>query len=216
METNGEHHHADGIYYAKAYKDVPNIGYLLPQEIDIAVRLTKSLHEGKELRFEAVNHYEPSKEDLLGYGMLGQPVLRSAEVISSCFATGEIFIDYVFLFSNSPEFQTVRESRTLTDAQTGISPAEYALVEELCKNYEPLKTAIEEKGLDSAYIVADAWCLGYVGPEYDPTEKMCWPSLFYYDPRVDDLPYARPIEGIHMHISLTKKSIKAHNSLKIG
>jgi len=56
-------------------------------------------------------------------------------------------------------------------------------------------------------LVADAWCVGHAGPESDPTEKVCWPALYYFEKGVDDLPYARPIEGIEIRISLTKKVI---------
>lgn len=200
----------DGPYYAKAYHETKMIGYLLPAEIEDAISKAAKLHPDLELRYEAINQYEPSKESLYEYAKHGTPIPRTAEVISACISTSEIFMDYVILDPvelTPTETKTIKPSQTFTDKQTGLSPDEYVFVEKLTKEYGPLRDAIAKKGLDPEYIVADAWCLGHIGPEYDPKEKLCWPSMYYYDPRVDDLPYARPIEGIHIHISLTQKKI---------
>jgi primary-amine oxidase len=95
----------------------------------------------------------------------------------------------------------------LQDVQAGISPDEYVFVEQLTKAYKPLRDAIAKRGLDPEGIAVDAWCCGHTGPDCDPIERICWPSMFYRDPAVDDLIYARPIEGIDIRISLTKKEV---------
>ena len=77
-------------------------------------------------------------------------------------------------------------------------------METLCKSYQPLLDAIAKRGLDPAGLVADAWCLG---SEYEPTERICWPSMFYCQSGVDHLPYGRPIEGIEVRISLTHRKV---------
>jgi primary-amine oxidase len=139
---------------------------------------------------------------------------RYAEVISCSLEKNEVFIDYISLTEPNGYSSTTDSSNSsglasvvLSNVQTGLSPTEYVFVEKVCKEYEPLRKAIADRGLDPAFIVADAWCVGYLGEEYDPKEKICWPSLFYFNPNVDDLPYTRPIEGIDIRISLTKKEI---------
>lgn len=96
----------------------------------------------------------------------------------------------------------------LQDVQAGVSPDEYALVEPLTKSYQPLLDALARRGLDPQYLKADAWCCGHTGPEYDPTERLCWPHLLYCDPTAgDEIQYSRPIDGIEVIISLTKKKV---------
>jgi Cu2+-containing amine oxidase len=112
-------------------------------------------------------------------------------------------IDVVLLGPASEESD--ERGEVLSAVQPAISPEEYCLVESLCQQFPPLLRAMEKRGLDPAWIVADAWCVGHTDSECDPSERICWPSLYYFNKEVDHLPYARPIEGIEMRISLTHK-----------
>ena len=138
-------------------------------------------------------------------------------VVSSSLKDNETYVDYINLDDLNSErtsdedkgdsdfnFSSVR-STVLRDVQTGISPDEYALVEVICQAYEPLHEAVRKRGLDPKHIVADAWCVGHADASSDPTERICWPALYYFEKGVDDLPYARPIEGIEIRISLSRK-----------
>lgn len=203
---------ADGALLVRAYNLVNHIGYLREEEVKLAIQSSLALHsKDHELQFIEVNHIEPTKEELLtvvnthssnGNGHHPVSIPRFAEVISLDLAKNQTIVDRIPLISGSNLAETAH-STVLQDVQPGISPDEYALIERLCKAYEPLRNAMFKRNLDPEGIVADAWCIG----DREPTERICWPSLYYRNPQIDDLPYARPIDGISMRISLTKKAV---------
>lgn len=196
----------EGHQLFEAYRKCRRYGFLSKEEIAQAVKKTREIHGEKLLQFIEVNHKEPSKNEILNFQKIGAPIPRIVEVISMCLSTNQTLVDCICIESECDEGIVVK-SDVLQDVQAGISPDEYGFVEELCKSYQPLLDAIAKRELDPQYLVADAWCIGHTGSDCDPTERICWPSLYYFDPRVDDLPYARPIEGIEVRISLTKKKI---------
>jgi len=156
---------------------------------------------------------EQSKEALVSSLARGKPVERSVEVISMCLATNQTLIDVVILSGERGESVALSTeaaqpaTNALQDVQAGLSPDEYQFVEKICKQYEPLLDALRQRGLNPDHLTADAWCTGHTGPDCDPTERICWASMFIRDPEADSFMYARPIEGIEIRISLTKKEI---------
>lgn len=206
---------ADGSLLVKAYDLVEHIGYLREEEVELAIRASLALHaKDRELQFIEVNHIEPTKEELYavakrhhhssnGHGHHPIPsITRFAEVISLDLAKNQTIVDRIPLVPDANPVEIV-QTTVFQDVQPGISPDEYALIERLCRAYEPLRNAMIKRNLDPEGIVADAWCIG----DREPTERVCWPSLYYRNPQVDDLPYARPIDGISIRISLTKKEV---------
>eukprot|EP01031_Cornospumella_fuschlensis_P033197 gene33197-40165_t len=203
----------------EAYRLSMGCGLLTAAEVEGAVQTVKRLRADKKLQFIEVNHVEPTKQEVMEAYTARRRLPRLVEVISMCLQTNETLIDIVdcshvhlshhahSCSTANPQTYPVVESKALKDVQAGISPDEYALVEVMCKAYPPLLEAIAKRGLDPAHIVADAWCVGHTGSQDDPTERICWPSLYYQDPAVDHLPYTRPIEGIDVRISLTHRKI---------
>eukprot|EP01038_Epipyxis_sp_PR26KG_P004091 gene4091-5839_t len=195
-------------------------GLLHRDEVLCAVEAVKKIHHSELLQFISVSFYEVSKDILILSAIEQKSIGRKVEVISICLENNTTYVDIV---SASPSDATVEKQTTtdlellskdyfkpslaLKDVQAGISPDEYALVEVLCKTYQPLLDVVAKRGLDPQWVVADAWCLGYTGPECDPSERVCWPSLYYFDQTIQDLPYSRPIDGIEVIISLTQKKI---------
>lgn len=199
-------------------------GMLSEKEVVYAVQATKLRHLDKLLQFIDVNFQEPTKLELAISFANKTALLRRAEVITFSLALNQTIVDTVVLpryFGMVDDCEKLNSAadRKLSgsggtvlvqDAQPGLSPDEYAFVEVLCKSYQPLLDAIDARGLDPGGLRADAWCIGHTGPDCDPTERICWPSLFYCGTREDeigDLIYARPIEGIEIRISLTHKKI---------
>jgi len=174
------------------------LGYLTVDEIRYAVSETKRLHLGEEIQFIEVNFQEPTKSELAESLHKNAPVFRRAEVVSMSLASNSTFVDVVTLNAESEISST-----TLHNVQAGLSPAEYMLVEQLTKAFEPLNNVLRDMGLDPDGLMVDAWCCA----DCHPTERICWPSLFYQHKGIDDLPYARPIEGIEIRISLTRRQI---------
>ena len=199
-------------------------GMLSEEEVEYAVETTKLRHLDKLLQFIDVNFYEPTKLELALSFENKTALLRRAEVITFSIALNQTMVDTVVLprhfgmaddckkLNSTDERKLYGSGGTVIvqDAQPGLSPDEYAFVEVLCRSYQPLLDAIASRGLDPVGLRADAWCVGHTGPDCDPTERICWPSLFYCGTGEDetgDLIYARPIEGIEIRISLTHKKI---------
>jgi primary-amine oxidase len=197
-----------GCNLAGAYDLNRRYGLLSEEEVLFAVKFTKAKHPDRNLVFIEANFFEATKEDLVKSFLTGIPLPRRVEVITQSLEHNQTLIDIITV----PESSSVDccnengETIVLQDVQAGLSPDEYIFVEEVCKSYQPLLEAIAKRGLDPNGLVADAWCLGHFGPECDPSERVCWPSLFYRD-EDDDIPYGRPIEGIEVRISLTKREI---------
>ena len=205
-----------------AYDLNKQYGLLSEEEVLYAVQTTKLRHSDKLLQFIDVNFYEPSKEEMFLSYTRKRALLRRAEVITFSLTLNQTIVDIVILprhFGVDNDSETYKDEKELhgsggttirQDAQPGLSPDEYAFVEVLCKSYEPLLDAIAARGLDPEGLRADAWCVGHTGPDCDPTERVCWPSLFYCgtnEDEIGDLIYARPIEGIEIRISLTHRKI---------
>ena len=205
----------DGKLLVHAYNLNSCIGYLTASEVEEAVEIVKLLHNDNisNLQFIDVYCYEYSKEELASYAIKGLPVMRKAEVVTMDVPNNRTIIDVVELPKSSKSLgitphgnASTPKTTILQDVQAGLSPDEYAYVEKVTKAYQPLRDVIAARGLDPEGIVADAWCCGS-GPDCDPKERICWPNLFYRDPKADDLCYSRPIEGIDIRISLTHKKI---------
>ena len=197
-------------------------GLLSEEEVLYAVQTTKQRHSDKLLQFIDVNFHEPSKQELFLSYNKKSATLRRAEVTTFSLILNQTIVDIVILprhcgkDNDSEMYVDKRElsgsggTTVRQDAQPGLSPDEYAFVEILCKSYQPLLDAIATRGLDPEGLRADAWCVGHTGPDCDPTERVCWPSLFYCgttEDEIGDLIYARPIEGIEIRISLTHRKI---------
>jgi Cu2+-containing amine oxidase len=197
-------------------------GMLSEAEVAYAVGIVKLRHNDKILQFIEINFLEPTKSDMRSSFATKSSLRRRAEVITISLELNQTLVDEVII--NSSQYATESDGDVGTgtcgdsgactlvvpNAQPGLSPDEYAFVEKLCKSYSPLLNAIAARGLDPAGLRADAWCVGHTGPDCDPTERVCWPSLFYQGTgkdETDDLIYARPVEGIEMRISLTHKKV---------
>lgn len=197
----------EGETLARAYSSVEKIGYLSKEEVRAAVPLARALHPGMSLKFVEVSHAEPTKQELIEAVKNGSQLPRRVEVVTQCLATNQVFVDVVDVplnASSSAKTEAV-SSKVLDSVQPGMSHEEYAYVDAMCKTYEPLRAAITRRGLNPDYVVADAWCVA----DHTPTERVAWPSLYYRDPATDDLPYARPIDGLSMRISLVKREVIA-------
>jgi primary-amine oxidase len=195
-----------------AYKLKKQLGYLNADDVNYAAGIAKSRHPELRLQFIEINSLEITKDELVNCFLKGVSVQRRAEVITQSLELNQTLIDTIQL----PPFDVTEvgdalvlkhETKILQDVQAGLSPDEYSFVEALCRSYQPLLDAIAKRGLDPKGLVADAWCCGHTGPDCDPTERICWPSLYYFDEDVDTIPYGRPIEGIEIRISLTHKKI---------
>ena len=193
-------------------------GMLTQDEIVYAVHAAKLRHPDKILQFIEVNFLEPSKEELILSFSDNDPLLRKAEVNTFCLALNQTIVDIIVLpFDSIDKNDDIPKkifgtgsTTVFPNAQPGLSPDEYSFVEILCKSYQPLLDSLIARGLDPDGLRADAWCVGHTGPDCDPTERICWPSLFYCgtsENEKDDLIYARPIEGIEVRISLTHRKI---------
>ena len=185
-------------------------GVLTAEEIKHAANVVISRHPELVLTFIEVNFKEYTQDEIVGSANSGKPLIRNAEVITQSKAKNQTLVDIVQLPVSTADDDTKgidddqSNTTVLQDVQAGLSPDEYQFVETLCKTYQPLLDAIAKRGLDPAGLVADAWCLG---SEYEPTERVCWPSLFYCEKGIDHLPYGRPIEGFEVRISLTHRKV---------
>ena len=200
----------DGETLARLYEVNTGIGYLSSEEVAFAAKAVKDRHCDRNLQFIEINFLEPTKEELFAYYMQHKAAApRNAQVITMDISLNQTLIDIVSLSQTSSKLDsfTKRDTTILQDVQAGLSPDEYSFVEKLIKAYEPLREAIAKRGLDPEGICADAWCCGHTGPDCNPTERICWPSLHFSEKGKDDLPYARPIEGINIRISLTNKKV---------
>ena len=92
---------------------------------------------------------------------------RQSLIVSMSLRLNQTRLDYVSL----DDFGKLEKTQILQDVQSGLSPNEYAFVEFLIKEYDPLLRAIELRGLDPKWVCADAWCVGHTGPECDPTGR---------------------------------------------
>jgi Cu2+-containing amine oxidase len=171
------------------------LGYLSVEEVLKSVDETRRRHPELQLVFIEVNCYEPTKEELVQSVISNRPLPRRSEVVTQSLELNQTLIDIILLSDEHPSVPDY-PTEVLQDVQAGLSPDEYIFVEKVCKSYQPLLDAIAARGLDPAGLVADAWCCGHTGPDCDPTERICWPSLFYCTEGDDDIPYGRPIEGI--------------------
>ena len=207
-----------------AYNLNKHHGILTGEEVVYAVNSAKLRHLDKTLQFIEVNFLEPTKSQLLQSCVDGKALLRKAEVLTFCLALNQTIVDIVVLpvfgiatDENVDDVSAIAskligtgDTLVIPDVQPGISPDEYVFVEVLCRSYQPLLDAIAARGLDPEGLRADAWCVGHTGPDCDPTERVCWPSLFYCgtkDEEKGDLIYARPIEGMEIRISLTHRKV---------
>jgi len=196
----------------KAYERYPRLTLLKPEEIREATRFVRKLHSDVEhVQFVEVTPLDLPKADLITAVRENRPCLSyQVEVVSQCVARNETYVDIVSmtkvstLDAGSPSFQfeTIR-SRTRTDVQPSILRHEYRFVNDLCRTYEPLRQTLLKRGLNPEFVVADSWCT----PEYNPSERVCWAALYYHEPSKDSLPYARPIDGISMRVSLSKREV---------
>ena len=197
-------------------------GLLTENEVSYAARTAKLRHPDKILQFIEINFLEPSKCELKNSFIANSALRRKAEAITICLELNQTLVDIILLeptntcesdgshIDETLNNETIDLTVVLPNAQPGLSPDEYAFVEILCKSYKPLLHAIAARGLDPEGLRADAWCIGHTGPDCDPTERICWPSLFYAgtgDDEIGDLIYARPIEGIEIRISLTHRKV---------
>lgn len=206
----------NGSVLHELYSANEGYGRLSLQEVDMAVKRSRDLHQDVLLQFSEVSFYEPPKEELAKHKSesgVFHAAPRRARVVAMCLETNTTTIDIVDV---GPEQQTSSKTTVLKDVQPSISGSDFELVDQLCRAYKPLNDAVEARGLDPKYITVEPWC---VGPEYPPTERIVWATMFYYDQRpvedgngpVDHIPYARPIEGIEIRISLTQKKIIRFN-----
>lgn len=211
-----------------AYRLNGRTNYLSPEEITAAVQVVKQRRSASELKFVSVKHSEASKKEMLSAAAKGLPAPRSVRVLTFNAALNQTYVDFVLLSGKArgnsdtvTDLQALDGSRlsssiTMQDVQAALTPEDYAIIEKICQEYEPLLDALRRRGLDPKYLVADAWCVGYTGKECQSTERLAWPSLHYFDPSVDHTPYARPIEGINIRISLSKGKIIKFEDTGLG
>lgn len=190
----------------EAYRVNERFGILSKKEINLAREMVIKLRS-QELVFTSIDFHEPSKQELMA--ALPKPVARCARVTSMRVVTNEVFVDIVDL-----EKAKVIGETTFKDRQPCISPKEYELVENMCREYKPLVDFLKSKGLDPNCLRVDPWCVGYYNDETDhPGERMALPLLYYHDEKAgDQIPYCRPLEGIRLRVSLTKGKIVSFDS----
>jgi len=193
----------------RGYLSNPNMGYLSATQVMYAVQLVKALHPLEELQFSCVDALEPTKEELAKAVRGGSPrVPVRARVISMHIPSNSTYVDVVSL-EEEHKVGFSLSSSAFDDVQVSMSPNEYENCERLVRSYPPLRAALMSRGLNPDYLKSDTWCCGYCGPEDDPSERLGWALLCYSDPTKggNDLPYARPIEGIHLRLSITRMCV---------
>lgn len=214
----------NGDTLATVYGINKGLGYLSADEIVFAVGVVKARHSSRDLQFIEINYNEPTKVDLVNYYNLYKCAIpRRIEVISMDIKLNQTLLDYIIVRGENTKAATStndyfnEKTVVLQDVQAGISPNEYTFVEKLCKAYGPLRDSMVARGLDPEGIAVDSWCCGHTGPDCDPSERICWPSLHYCDPNgKDEIIYARPIEGIDVRISLTHKKVISYRDTGLG
>ena len=191
----------------RAYGENHCVGYLSEPEVIKAVRIVKNSHEGKILRFISADYFHPTKIELITCAKRGKRIPRRCEVLSMCLATNETFLDTVDLTTDTELADKKIATFVRNDIQPALTGSEFAITERICKEYQPLIDSLSARGLDIDWINTDAWCVGHTGPDCDPSERIVWPLIAIRNPLVDDIPYARPVEGIDMRISLTDERV---------
>ncbi len=192
----------DSQLLCAGYSKTLNMGYLTAAEIEYASNQCKLLHNGMNLLFSSVDALEPTKAEL----SLGKTLPRLARVISMHVPSNKTFVDIVPV-DEKQVLNAECMNRVLNACQVSMSPLEYEECEKLVRRYDPLRQAIASRGLNPEFIVADTWCVGYTGDHDAPSERLAWSLLCYCDPAENDLPYSRPIEGIHVRLSITKMEV---------
>lgn len=193
----------ESLSLVQAYERFADLSYLRPDEIREASRIVRKLHEGLDVQFIEVTPLDLPKSSLIAAVQDNRSLERQVQVVCQCVATNETFVDTLSMRMEPQLHCEVIRSQTLTDVQPSILRPEYKLVNELCRAYEPLRQAFFKRGLNPDFVVADSWC----SPEYLPSDRICWAALYYHDPSEDFLPYARPLDGLSMRVSLTKKAV---------
>lgn len=194
----------------KAYERFPRLTYLKPTEIQAATRFVRKLHCENEqitIQFVEVTLLDLPKAVLIAAVREGRThITPQVQVVSQCIAKNETYIDVVSLTQETKESPLIVElvrSQARTDIQPSLLRHEYKFINDLCRSYEPLRQTFLKRGLNPDFVVADSWCT----PEYKPSDRVCWAALYYYEPSKDMLPYARPIDGIMLRVSLLKKEV---------
>jgi primary-amine oxidase len=198
----------DGAALASSYSLSPRTGWLSAQEVEFAMKVATQTHpDADTLLFASVDHVEPSKAELKA---ATAPLPRLARVTCMHVASNRTFVDVVPVSKHDAASAGAGRcsSRVLHDIQVSMTPTEYASCEQLVKAYSPLRDALIARGLDPACLAVDTWCVGYCGESDAPSERMGWALLCVCDVgKGEDLPYARPIEGIHLRLSITKMQV---------
>lgn len=204
----------DGTELKTAYDNHHFVGMLTFDELVASVNTARQRHDGKILRFISIDYLHPTKVELVMASTTGTSVGRMSEVLSICLATNETFIDRIPLISSHsllPTSCSTFPHCEMTSSPLNIQPAltgdEFAITQKICKAYKPLADALIARGLSIEWLNTDAWCVGHTGPDCDATDRIVWPLLLICEPGVDDIPYARPIEGIEMRISLLREEV---------
>jgi Cu2+-containing amine oxidase len=192
----------------QAWEANPCTGWLTLNEVKSVSAQVRALHALKILKFASIDPFETTKEEMRQ--ALPRAACRRARSVSVCLATNETFIDVIALDKSQGPCDSEPSGYVLTDVQVPISSTEYFDVAQLVIKYEPLKQVLLERGLLIENVKVDAWCVGYSGPDDAPTERLSWPLLLYQEEGVDETPYARPIEGIGMRISITHNKVSRY------
>jgi len=58
------------------------------------------------------------------------------------------------------------------NVQPPITANEYALCEELVLAHPPFQRACRDRGIDPADVRVDTWCVGYSGPDEEPSRRL--------------------------------------------
>ena len=187
-----------------AYRVNKQTALLTFAEIRSAVSQVRDIHSDcADLVFSSVEHKVPTKEAIVeAFKAYNRSVPRVALVVSNSPSTNLLFEDEIYLDT----VQEPIECRILSDVQIPMTEYEYGLVEKIISEYAPLTSILQSHGYDQACLRVDAWCVGYSSEEDHPRERLAW-GLLTYQSKVDDIPYSRPIEGIHIRVSLTSKSV---------
>ena len=211
----------------KAYTLSENQGLLDGAEVKYTVSKVREQHPEATLTFVSVDHLEWTKDELLkalesdaSTNGTALKCERFTRCTSMDVATNETFIDVVRIpmdgdsstSMNSDGADANVESQVLKNSvQPPMSPTEYESVAEAIKAYEPLREVLSERGLDPECLLVDAWCVGYSSPEDGPQDRQSFPVLLYKESG-DDIPYTRPLEGIHMRYSITQSKVLSFNA----